>query len=173
MAVSALLTPAAAMAAPDSSTSPEHEVTVTEFAMKIDCSTFSESDRERAVKEGLDLCGSLSGNEGVSTRGQNTSNCGTAAVYVDKRGGNGVRISWGLHSTMGNMIFRTLYVNYGPGVSGSFPDISAMATPDYSNRLNLTGTGGKKMGATLSGVVTIFGWTFGCSVYAYETPKTV
>lgn len=169
--VVALFVPSAAHAQPVSA--PDVERTTYTYSMQVDCSTFSEADRERAIRENISLCGvNEQASEGVTTFGQTTADCGTSAVYVDSVNG-AARISYGMHSTVGPMVLRDLYVNYGPAVAGEKHDFGALGSPDYSNYFTITGVKGKKMGATLSGSVLIAGWTFSCWVYASEPQRTI
>lgn len=167
----ALLTPASASARGDRADLEEGETIV--VSMEVDCSTFSEADRQRAIRENVRLCGVNGASPGgVTTFGQTTNTCGTAAVYVDSVNG-AARISYGMHSTLGTMLLRDLYVNYGPAVGGTKHDFGALGSSNYSNHFTISGVKGKKMGATLSGNVLIAGWTFACWVSAYEAPKTI
>lgn len=139
------------------------------YQMKVDCSTFSEADRQRAIEENLSICDvrARASDGSKVPLDQNTNNCGTAALYVDSNNGK-ARYSYGLHSTKGIIILRDLYVNYGPAVAGTKHDFGAWGSESYSNTFTVGGVKGKKMGGTLTGGVGIAGWTFQCSVYAYE-----
>ncbi|WP_460802251.1 hypothetical protein [Microbacterium sp. GXF6406] len=135
--------------------------------MTIDCSTFSEADRERAIKENLNLCGALGDPAGMATLGQTVSDCGVSSIYVDRNSGGRLRISYGMHSTVGAIVTRSVDVTWGPFDTGSNFDFGAVGNASYSNSLTRASIpSGAKAGGTLRGTVAIAGWTFACWVAA-------
>ncbi|MFJ4167789.1 hypothetical protein ACIPY5_19730 [Microbacterium sp. NPDC089698] len=151
---------------------PAVESTVETVPMTIDCSTFTEQDRQKAVSLGLNYCGALAGAGAVTTRGTTPANCGTASVYAERAGGQ-MRVSWGLHSTSGPMLERFLSLEWGPMNSGGYPDSYVMYTEDYSNSINTGTVKSGKAGATLRGWVAILGWNFTCTVLADDPPHYI
>lgn len=147
-----------------------HQTEVIPGTMTIDCSTFSEEDRQRAIRENLNLCGSLNTNDdgAVSTRGQTVGDCGVSSIYVEKWGSK-LRISYGMHSTAGVIVTRSITATWGPAATGSNYDFGAVGTENYTNSIfssNGTVSSGSKAGGTLRGSVAIAGWTFACWVSA-------
>ena len=121
--------------------------------MTIDCDTFSEADRVRAVEENLNLCGALSDDPGASAaRGQTTGDCGTSSIYVDRNSGGRLRISYGMHSTKGVIVTRSLTATWGPFDTGSNYDFGAVGQESYTNSLTRASVPkGARGGGTLRG----------------------
>ncbi|MEU4014977.1 hypothetical protein AB0E56_06865 [Microbacterium sp. NPDC028030] len=146
----------------------ETESPVTLAPMTIDCETFSESDRQRAIIEGINLCGALSGDGSTNAeKAQTVGDCGVSSIYVDRNSGGNLRISYGLHSTAGPIIARSVTATWGPFDTGSNYDLGPVGQESYSN--SLTGASvprGAIGGGTLRGSVTIAGWTFTCDIVA-------
>lgn len=177
----ALLLPAAANAQEGQADEKDLTVSSTQVitgTMTIDCSTFTEADRERAIRENKNLCGALdatgqggfklsAASDPISARGSTVSDCGVASIYVDRWSGNQLRISYGLHSTQGVIITRSVTATWGPVPTGSNFDFGAVGQTSYSNSLIRAGLpSNAKAGATLRGTVSTAGWGFVCWVVA-------
>lgn len=178
----ALLLPAAANAQEEQAGEKHLTVSSTQVitgTMTIDCSTFTEADRARAIRENKNLCGALdataqggfkqgAASGPISPQGSNVNDCGVASIYVDRWSGNKLRISYGLHSTQGAIITRSVTATWGPVPTGSNFDFGAVGQASYSNSLIKTGlpSSNAKAGATLRGTVSMTGWGFVCWVVA-------
>lgn len=134
--------------------------------MSWDCSGFTEADRQKAVREQINVCGALDQAQGKpQSRVRITGDCGTAMMYIQKNGDGNRVVSWGMSSTAGPMIGRAINVSW---TGGGFYDLSPMWQTDYSNsRVVKSKT---KIGGTINGNVTIYGWKVSCSVYSYSNP---
>lgn len=134
---------------------------ITQSKMEIDCSTFSEADRQKAIAENLNICGSL----GATARGVVNADCGTSTFYVDRSSTGKLRISYGLFSSKGTIVTRSLTSTWGPALVGDNYDFGAVGRDTYSNTFekgNLPRP--SQIGGTLRGTVTIAGWTFSCNI---------
>lgn len=166
---------AATVTAGDSTPPPSGPVLIGEATMEWNCEDLTEADRQKAIREGVRMCGiNEPASGGVTTMGMNTNNCGTAAIYVGQSGGR-ARVDYSLHSTQGIITFRYLNVWWGPTYSGSKVDTGTWWGTGFSGSQTNIGyaMNGKKFGAGMNGVVTILGWTIGCDVYASEPARTL
>lgn len=142
--------------------------------LQWNCNEITQADKQKALREGIRMCGLNERAGGVAARGSNTANCGTAYIYVGQAGGK-ARVDYSLHSTVGIITGRALNVWWGPTAGGSKTDFGGWwGTGFYGNQTDIGfAMKGKKFGATMSGTVTILGWTLSCSVYANEPTRTL
>ncbi|WP_426322730.1 hypothetical protein [Microbacterium sp. E-13] len=144
--------------------------------MEWNCGELTEADRRKAIAGRIQMCGinepitgtaALAG--GVTPTAINNNNCGTAVINVGQSGGR-ANIHYALHSSQGFITGRGLHVWWGPTFAGSKYDFGPFwGTSFYGSQLNVGyAMNGKKFGATMSGWVTIAGWTLSCNVYVSE-----
>jgi hypothetical protein len=102
------------------------------------------------------------------TDGGSMSRCGTSSIYVDRINGK-LRISYAMHSIVGNITSRILDVNWGPTSAGSNHDVGLWNRRTFNNALSRgPAKAGDRAGATLRWQVTTSGWTLACWVSADE-----
>jgi hypothetical protein len=142
--------------------------------MEWNCDELTETDRERAIAEGIQMCGLNQPTGGITPRAIATANCGTAIINVGQSGGR-ANIHYALHTSSGFITGRGLDIWWGPTYAGSKYDFGAFwGTSFYGSKLNIGyAMGGKKFGATMSGWVTLAGWHLSCSVYVSEPVRNL
>lgn len=144
------------------------------IALTWNCDQLSESDRARALREGLTMCGLNETPGRLRTMAASNNNCGTAYIYTSQAGGR-ARVDYSLHSTAGIITGRNLDISWGPSYSGGKKDLGPWwGTGFYGNKTDIGfAMKGKKFGASMSGWVSLAGWTITCGVYVREDPRTL
>lgn len=165
----------ASTAANETAPRPSQSTLVGQASLEWNCEDLTAADRQKAIREGVRMCGiNEPAGGGATARRANTSNCGTAAIYVSQAGGR-ARVDYALHSTKGIITSRYLNVWWGPTYSGSKVDAGSWWGTAFSGSATNIGyaMNKKKFGAGMNGVVSILGWTIGCDVYASEPTRTL
>ncbi|WP_156458818.1 hypothetical protein [Microbacterium sp. Leaf179] len=146
----------------------------TSVSMQWNCDELTDADRQKALDEDVRMCGLNEPEGAISTRAANTNNCGTAYIYTGQAGGR-ARVDYSLHSTAGIITGRGLDVWWGPTSGGSKYDFGGFwGTGFYGNQTDIGyAMKGKPFGATMSGWVSIAGWTLTCNVYVNEPTRNL
>ncbi len=136
-------------------------LTVGSAAMTLDCSSMSKSVHAYAVAH--NYCPALSGS--VAPDNTTVGDCGSSALAMANYGHNYAQFSYGFHSTEGNVVYRSLginWTNWNTGGSGSFGDSNWMNNSFYSTTRNQLTYSGFVTGS-MSGWVLLW-WGGTCNI---------
>jgi hypothetical protein len=136
-------------------------VTVGSAKMTLDCSSMSKSVHAYAVAH--DYCPALGGS--VTPFNVTAGDCGSAALAMANYGHNYAQFSYGFHSTQGNVVYRSLglnWTNWNTGGSGSSGDSGWMNNSYYSTTRNQLTYSGYVTGS-MSGWVLLW-WGGTCTI---------
>ena len=140
---------------------PANTVIVGSAGMTLDCSSMSNSVHAYAVAH--NYCPALSGN--VTPYNTTVGDCGSSALAMADYGHNYAQFSYAFHSTQGNVVYRSLglnWTNWNTGGSGSFGDSGWMNNSYYSATRNQLTYSGYVTGS-MSGWVLLW-WGGTCSI---------
>ena len=128
---------------------PVYEQTV-QFTMSVDCTTMTDESRAYAAEHDIKVCAG-----GIAARNEVSNVCGSSQVTIGRAGGGNAFITWGFSSALGNMVYRSLVVDWsGDAASDTIPDASFMNAASYGNAA-VAPTGSGPAGAALYGTATL------------------
>ena len=142
-----------------SANNPPTDPVVVTVNMEVDCANITAEAEAYAIENDINICGL-----GEDTnRGTVTSNCGTSTILLNRiGGGRTLSVNYGFYSSLGDVIFRNLWVAVGSGGGsvGGWGDVSGMFHYVYNGARLQTFPSGMAY-AQLGGTVNLW-WGLTC-----------